>query len=207
MPDENEGDKPRDDPAADSKPFVQPTIVPAALPEQGVSGEKQATNSGTDEKAPATKKELHFLERLNIFANLSLVIVGIIAASIYHRQLTAMQGQLNEMHGSGIQTDKLLCLYGKQLEQITKQAVEMHTLAEATKGQSTASRSIARTTKEALYISERAYLSFQAARFLLDQHAVTLSIANTGRIPATDVNVVAHKAIFELQDPKKRSPL
>lgn len=82
------------DPSVSSSP--KPDTTNLMPPEPSVIRESPKEELGN----LATKKELHFLEKLNIFANLSLVVVGLYAAFIYHGQLTAMQGQLNEMQGS-----------------------------------------------------------------------------------------------------------
>lgn len=81
-----------------------------------------------------------------------------------------MQGQLTEMQGSGTQTNQLISLYGKQLEQLTKEANETHELATQAKTQAentvalakaatrsaTAAEQANKTAKDALHISERA---------------------------------------------------
>ncbi len=82
----------------------------SVLPTQQ-STRSHATQSEPSGDTGSVRKELHWLERLNIFGQLSLALVGIVAAIIYGFQLKTMNGQLNEMRGSSAQTDHLLSLY------------------------------------------------------------------------------------------------
>jgi hypothetical protein len=131
MPNENEGSNlPGDSP---------PPPPPLATSPQQMGEPAQTVIARQNEEAPASKRELHVLEKINIFGQLGLVVIGIAAASIYGCQLHTMNGQLAEMKGSGEQTNRLLCLYQRQLEQITKQATDTHDLAVAAGNQATAS--------------------------------------------------------------------
>ena len=71
---------------------------------------------------------------------LAAILVGVAVAIIYYRQLDTMQGQLREMQGGGKQTDQMLCLIRQQLDQITKQAADTHTLAVAAGDQAKAAK-------------------------------------------------------------------
>lgn len=59
--------------------------------------------------------------------------VAIWAGWTYWRQLNVMIGQLGQMQGSSDQTNRLIFLYQKQLEQLTRQADRTQTLADRTK--------------------------------------------------------------------------
>jgi hypothetical protein len=79
-----------------------------------------------------TFREASAGERLTTWTNLILVVIAIVAAVIYGRQLTAMQGQLSEMKGSGEQTNRLICLYQQQVAQAREANEETHNLLTAT---------------------------------------------------------------------------
>jgi hypothetical protein len=73
------------------------TPVLPITPQQGIPSAPQTTNSRQDENAAATKRELHFLEKLNFIGQFCLVIVGVIAAFIYGYQLSVMNRTLIEI--------------------------------------------------------------------------------------------------------------
>lgn len=91
------------------------------------------SKAGDGTKTPRWKIVLEF------FA----LFLAVVVAGIYGGQLWVMNRQLGEMKSSGDQTDRLLGLYGKQLEQITKQADDTHDLALAARDEATASQAIA----------------------------------------------------------------
>jgi hypothetical protein len=82
---------------------------------------RQGDGENNIANAAVVARELHWLERLNIVGQLSLVAVGIIAASIYGCQLHTMNGQLEQMKGGSGQTERLLGLYQQQLSEMQKQ--------------------------------------------------------------------------------------
>ena len=84
-----------------------------------------------DQDASQIRKELHILEKINIVGQLVLVIVGLAAVVVYNGQLRIMRRQLKQMEGSSTQTDILLCLYAKQLQQLSVQNVATHGMATA----------------------------------------------------------------------------
>lgn len=90
--------------------------VQAPLEEQpkipAVAGDEVETRVDKPDQTPGWKIALELIT----------VLVGLAVVTIYGKQLHVMQGQLAEMKGSGEQANRLLCLYQKQLEQITKQA-------------------------------------------------------------------------------------
>jgi hypothetical protein len=65
---------------------------------------EETTGESNPDNASKIARELHWLEKLNIAGQMSLVIVGIIAASIYGCQLSVMRGTLTEMKRSGEQS-------------------------------------------------------------------------------------------------------
>ena len=105
--------------------------------------------SGTDVEPKQIEREVHWLEKLNIISQTSLVVVGIIAAVIYGCQLRTMNGQLNQMKGSGQQTDTLLSLYQQQLAQLTQQTSDTRILAKAAGQQAEDAEDFFRTDERA----------------------------------------------------------
>jgi hypothetical protein len=64
------------------------------------SEQKATAISGSD--ASEVVRELHWLEKLNMGSQISLVVIGIVAASIYGCQLHTLNGQLTAMNGSNV---------------------------------------------------------------------------------------------------------
>lgn len=120
--------------------------------------------------------------------------------------------QWKELQSSGVQTDRLLCLYSKQLEQFTKQAGDTHdlavaagkqadrtkTVAEQAIVQAKAASSAAETAKEALHVSERAYLGIEVPTLDETTKAILMPLQNTGRLPTGIVEMTLHEATFKI---------
>jgi hypothetical protein len=123
-----EGNSPDNQPSAKLTPGP---ILPSA-PENREPSASQANTSRNNAGDSETKRELHWLEKLNFAGQLCLVLVGGIAASIYGCQLKVMQGQLSQMEGSSQQTDKLLGLYQQQLGKLDESISQASRLATAT---------------------------------------------------------------------------
>lgn len=140
---------------------------------------------------------------------LALLAVGAYTRAAF-RQLGVMNKQLVEMKGSGVQTNELICLYGQQLAQLTKQAVDTHELAAQAKKQAAqtehlasnalvqanASKDLAtnaRRSFDASLRSERAWIGIQHLHFnsFSDSQHVKLGfdMINTGRTPALSVRL------------------
>jgi hypothetical protein len=64
-----------------------------------------------------------------------------------------------------------------------------------------AAKRAADTASVALHISERAYISISSPRLDFSEHAITLPLVNSGRIPSGAVEVVAHEATVYTPDP------
>jgi len=67
-----------------------------------------------------------------------IAIFTVVLAVTSYLQWCTMSGQLNEMKGSGQQTDALLCLYRQQLAEMQKQSTDTHNFAVATADQALA---------------------------------------------------------------------
>lgn len=64
---------------------------PMTIEDGAVADTEQKTSNGEQTNTSQVARELHWLERLNIFGQMGLVIVGIVAASIYGCQLHEMK--------------------------------------------------------------------------------------------------------------------
>jgi hypothetical protein len=85
-------------------------------------------------------------------ATIWLAVFTVVLAVVSGLTLRILNGQLGEMQGSGKQTDKLICLYQKQVAQLEKQAGDTHNLAVRTK-------ELAQTSRDALVEVQRAVMS------------------------------------------------
>jgi len=146
-------------------------------------------------------REFRWTEWAQVIINFALAVIGVIALYIYDGQLKVMSGQLKEMHDSGAQTDTLIGLYQRQVEQVTKQATDTHDLAERTLAQAQATNRLAKEAKRSADIAQEAIksqikLSNEERRSWLglgkvsmtkfDEQGVRLLIpfTNTGKTPA-----------------------
>lgn len=100
MPNESEGGKPAGD--SQNDPLLS-NIVP---PQQGVPRNQNAATVNNDFATAETQRELHWLEKLNFGGQFCLVIVGIVAACIYGRQLNTMNSQLTQMSKQSSEIEK-----------------------------------------------------------------------------------------------------
>jgi hypothetical protein len=126
--------------------------------------------------------------------------------------------QWKEMDESGAQTDRMIRLYRSQVGQLSKQAGDTHDLAVAAKAQSDqtktiakqaivqamAAKSAAQTAKQALHVSERAYIVVGLPTVDTTAKYITLPIVNTGHIPSGKVTGIVHEATIDGVDPTVR---
>jgi hypothetical protein len=205
MPNQNEGSNPPGDSPPNPRPSNRETPTVLITPKQPIPGDYQTADTRDNFTASETKRELHWLEKLNFAGQLSLVVVGVVAASIYGCQLKTMNGQLKEMQGSGEQTKQLLCLYQRQLAQLTKQATDTHDLAVAAGNQAdqaliqaNGTHSLAQTSKDALVSVQRAFIfatGFDAIRIgdpndpnKVDSVEVSITWENNGTTPTRNMS-------------------
>jgi hypothetical protein len=147
---------------------------------------------------------LHWLEKLNIVGQLSLVGVGIIAAAIYGCQLHTMNGQLDAMNGSGKQTDQLIGLYQQQLAELKKQATDTHELSTQAKIQADKTQELAATSRDALVQVQRAVMSADDIAMLrnkdngtINQFSFFVHWKNSGTTPTK--NLIIHHSWLPTQ--------
>ena len=119
----------------DSKPITQSPVAaaPPTPPQNKIADDPNDDTKGDKNTAKELAREFRWMEGAQLIISGVLAVVGIVALCIYHGQLTAMQGQLAEMQGSGKQTDKLICLYQQQIgkmsdqvDQLSRQADDTH---------------------------------------------------------------------------------
>jgi hypothetical protein len=143
MPEENKGPNEPSNSSTQSESQSPPAPRLPVSPQNQVPTTTETNNSPSNPPESAAARELHWLEKLNFAGQLGLVIVGIIAACIYHGQLKVMQGQLDQMESSSVQTNQLICLYQQQVAELTKQATDTYDLAVAADKQATATNKLA----------------------------------------------------------------
>lgn len=131
----------------------------------------------------------------------ALILVTTVIYTIYSRkQWGTMEAQLQEMKGSGAQTDQLICLYAQQVMQLSRQVSEMEKLsghtqeqADQTKRSADAAKSAAETAREALLRSQRPWVGPEREPDIYwnqrnpDQSRISLAIKNFGPSPALHV--------------------
>jgi hypothetical protein len=186
MPNESEGGNPADDP--ENNPPL-PNIVPQ---KQETPQNQNIATAKNDVAASETKRELHWLEKLNFGGQFCLVIVGIIAASIYGCQLGVMKSQLSQMEGSSKQTDAMLCLYREQLEELERQSISLSRFASASVDQARA----------ATHSQEPRFVLHYDAPAINDSIAVTgFHVANNGPSDARKVNLTLMSILLKADEP------
>jgi hypothetical protein len=133
--------------------------------------------------------------------------------------------QLDEMKSSGVessgQIDQLTHEFRSQVAQMKRQSEEMHDLADRTKQlaahmkdqadrtrviaqqaivQANAAKSAAETAKQALHVSERAYVILGIPIDDFQHKRINIPIVNSGHVPSGIAKVVVHEATFKVED-------
>jgi hypothetical protein len=163
-------------------------------PQDGVppTGEKHA-GPGNPDNASIVARELHWLEKLNIAGQMSLVVVGIIAASIYGCQLHVMQRQLDEMKRSGEQsTQQMWSAIGNINWEARSMDWNQKVAKQSIESNERQSRTTLQATIDTFHHEQRAWLSAQTATGAPKESPpfkITFPIVNTGRTPAKNVIV------------------
>ncbi len=116
------------------------------------------------------------------------VFVAIVVAIIYWRQLNVMIGQLEQMRGSSDQTDRLICLYQKQLSELQRQSANTRDFAVASTYQA-----IAGAQSESAYIDQTAsqpvFSPFKAI-------SVPFQLLNSGKTRAINFRFAANAVLL-----------
>jgi hypothetical protein len=164
---------------------------------------EQSDPNNNRANASQVARELHWLEKLNIVGQMGLVIVGIVAASIYGCQLSEMK-RTNELTQQALKgnNDALQSTLVKMQGQVDATNV----LAGHAKDQASSAKQNADTAKATLqatidnfHIEQRPWVAFDAkpsgaykwkdARTWGFRFKIILRVHNFGRTPARDVQV------------------
>jgi hypothetical protein len=70
----------------------------------------------------------------------------------------------------------------------------------ANRDAATAAQESARTAKDAVYLSERAYVTLGSPALDLINNSLTVAVINSGRIPSGTANVILHSATIKIND-------
>ncbi len=146
---------------------------------------------------PETKPEnaIDKAARRTAFATVMIAIFTAVLIDVNYVQLRGIQGSGVE---SSNQINQMIKEMRSQVAQLKRQVGETHELAIQAIIQAKAARSTAETARDALTISEKAYiLSGETPEIDTERDVVTLFFANYGRRPSGPVEVIEHDAIFD----------
>jgi hypothetical protein len=176
MSDESKGGKPSID-----APYKSPSLDSASK-KHGIPRDPQPARTTNDLTASETKKELHWLEKLNFGGQLSLVIVGIIAACIYGCQLKTMKSQLTEM--------------SKQYPEIQQSADAAKVAADTAKNSLTQSIDFFRTDERAWIVIDGIDKTTYPGTALIPAESFKYKIwpKNVGKTVARNVRILVENA-------------
>jgi hypothetical protein len=163
----------------------------------------------------ADRPRVNWAEKLTVLITVAILIVGIIQARIYWRQTQLMKLSLGQTERSIILNMGQLAIANRNakvsedtLGEIKTGGIDTHKLAvaagtQATAAQTTAgaTKSAADTAKDALHISERAYITLSNPQLNYSKHSVTLAVNNTGRIPSGPTEIVVHVLVVDIAEP------
>jgi hypothetical protein len=163
-------------------------------------------------EAEGREREQISLNRSLVRATVALVIctlaLGGVQSFYMHRQWKLTSDGLSKM-GDQIWAAKDAALAARQSAntssdilreskgQFDKTLNEIKRQTSAQREASGASLSSANTAKEALHVSERAYLVREKVEAEVDHKVITASVENAGHIPTGDIHVVTHLAVVE----------
>lgn len=156
------------------------------------------------------RARVNWAEKLTAFITFAILVVGAIQARIYWRQAQLMKASLDQTERSIILNMGQLGIANRNsktaedtLGEIKKGGRDTHTLAvaagtQATAAQTTAgaAQSAAVTAKDALHISERAYVTQGPPEIDTAKSMIGIPIVNSGRIPSGKVEVVGYEVTF-----------
>jgi len=152
------------------------------------------------ESAPQENKEpreKRIREWVQVLVNVVLVIVGIVAICIYYGELQVMKGQLGEIVRQYPEIQKQAKAATDAVNQSAADSAENSRRVERqlsiSQKQATAATGAADIAKEALHVSERAYLAPAFARIDYAHRRIVVPIANSGHVPSGPVSIEAHE--------------
>jgi hypothetical protein len=157
--------------------------------------------------AQSVRKELHWLEILNFIGQLVLAIVGIIAVVVYGKQLKEMR-HTNDLTRAALEAANQNSLESSKQFQVQlghfdasmgrTELLAIHAGEQAKAGQdaANAARSAADTAKEALHVSQRAYLVLGIPMIHTTIPRMTIPIDNIGHIVTGKVTIISQGAVL-----------
>lgn len=138
-----------------------------------------------------------------IGVNVCLLIIQVITAAVYYKQLTQMRIATEaSTNATSLASDSLLTnasQFDRSMQQIITQTAIDYRAERATTQAANSAKRAAQIANTTLHLSERAYISFEYRSGGIDyaNHSVVLGLTNYGHIPPNNLRAVAHHAIFE----------
>jgi hypothetical protein len=159
-------------------------ISPMSQQQEPIRHDQGNNRTADISSVQSVRRELHWLEILNFVGQIILAIVGIVAVSIYGRQLGVMKDQLNQIKGSGEQTDRLLRLYDQQLAQMQSQTQAQVDSAKAAQDSVKAAHGQLSAALEASYQDQRPWVGVELTSIEGKPKEQQIIVRNTGKTPA-----------------------
>ena len=137
-----------------------------------------------------------------IGVNVCLLIVQIITAAVYYKQLTQMRLATEASTAATFLASDTLATttsqFDRSMNQVITQTASEYRAANATTQAAKSAQRAANIADTSLHVSERAYVNFQyrTGGINYDQHQVTMGLTNFGHLLPKDVSVIAHHALF-----------
>ncbi len=142
------------------------------------------------------RPHVNWAEITTVCLTLGIVIAAFIQAYIYWKQEELMQNSLDQNGRTIILNAGQLAVAARNaktaedtLGEMKKGGPDTHTLAESTK-------SAAKTAKDTLHISERAYVTEGIAQIDTAKTAIAIPLVNSGHIPSGGIDVILYEATF-----------
>jgi hypothetical protein len=178
---------------ADIPPAAQPPVVPPADP--------PPIQPRSDGKGEDSRKKMSTSELVMMWATIVIAAGTIVSAG-------AIFLQWREMANGSSDTTAIKLAAQKQAdaaEQFADTAGFINgNIGDAVKkldAQAKATQDASRNAKDALHVSERAYLVFGDIQFDLANKLITVQVINTGHIPSGHADIVIHEATFNTTSP------
>jgi hypothetical protein len=206
MPEEKSGNSTSGEP-------IRQTLLGAEIQSSGNQGMPSATSDGDSDQnqnAPdKIAKEIKSGERWLIGIGIAALLINTIIASIYIGQLTEMRKATHASTEAVQLASDTLQYNASQFDRSMTQTISQTTLQyKATQEAIVAAnsaKSAAETAKEALHVSERAYLT--TSRPDIEGKDAALPIINAGHIPSGIGVIIVHEATINTKGPKAEPEL
>jgi hypothetical protein len=164
----------------------------------GYAQEEDAPNNtkitSCSQHKPEKWSDIPLKDRLLIWLTGGIVAVAAITAFVLIRQSNIMQGQLDEMQGSGQQTERMAILAQGQMVNAAREAENTKLIADATQS--------AMLIDQRPWVGPRRYTRPPQESILQLQPRLffTAVLANTGKTPALHVETRAHTRLMAFKE-------